>query len=69
MPGKRGNLVHLRVLPDGDLVLGVAMSRNYLIYCFGEHQVADLAAGVHCIQQTTLQAVPETNCFVGCPTS
>ena len=47
MTCQRLNLLHARVLPEDNLVQGVAMRADNLMGRLREHQVADLGARVH----------------------
>jgi hypothetical protein len=46
MAGERDNLLHVGILPDDDLVLGVSVRRDNLIAVLGPSQITDLAPSV-----------------------
>lgn len=62
---QHGHLLHVRLLPDYYLVLGVAVRAHELIHVLGVRQVADLAARVHPMQRLAGQRVPEADTTVG----
>jgi hypothetical protein len=64
--GQRGNLLHSRVLPHVNLILGVAMRTDEFIGVLGKHQVAHLAASLDCLQRLQLQCIPESDRSVLC---
>lgn len=59
VPSEGGGFLQRGVLPDGDFVVGVAVRAHDLPRVPGEHQVADLRAGVNAVQQRAVQRIPE----------
>lgn len=64
-----GNLLHCWVFPDNDLVLWKPVGWNNFIGCFGEHQIANLAACVDVVDWLQSMSVPESDAFITCATS
>jgi hypothetical protein len=62
-------LFHLRLFPDNDLILGVAMCTHQLVHVFRVNEVAHLAACVNPMERLASESVPETNTPVSCTTS
>ncbi len=64
MSEKSGCFLHLWVFPEHDLVLGVAVCTGELIDVLGEHEIADLGAGLHTVQLRSCKGVPKPNAAV-----
>ena len=64
-----GDLLHLGIFPDVDLVLGVSVSADKLVCCLTEHQVADLGSSIDCLQFGSGEGIPETDCTIGSSSS
>jgi hypothetical protein len=59
--GEDDHLLHGGVLPDVDLVEGVAVRADQLVHVFGEEEVADLRAGVDRVDLRRVAGVPEAD--------
>lgn len=64
MSSKSGKFRHGGEFPYDNLVERVSMSRDKLIDCFGEYQIADLRAGVNVASLCTEGSVPKANASV-----
>jgi len=65
VPHQSGDLLHLRVFPDVDLVEGVPVGADQLVDRLAEDQVAHLRASVHGTQGLARERVSETDVSVG----
>ena len=64
MAGQCCHFGHARVVPYQNLVLTIAVRRHELIASLGEHEVADLRAGVNAVDRLIGVCVPKSDASV-----
>lgn len=69
MASQSCNFIHLRILPNNDLVERVSMRWHQFLICLWEHQVAHLWPSVDAVDRLQCEWVPEPNALVCCPSS
>lgn len=66
MACQRLDFAHRWVLPNNDLVETVAVSRDELVGCFREHEVAHLGSCVDAVDGLQSVRVPESDASICC---